>query len=116
MSGGAVVCEPHEPQTDPGMGSPGPDVDGPGGDGGGAPAPAPGRGRGRGAQNASRPRRACLLSATAGTQSKKLVLLLVPSQLQLFNPNIHAGFKAFLEPLRGQEPPALQTKTRTPQA
>lgn len=26
--------EPHEPQTDPGMGSPGPDVDGPGGDGG----------------------------------------------------------------------------------
>ena len=31
MSGGVVVCEP---QTDPGMGSPGPDVDGPGGDGG----------------------------------------------------------------------------------
>ena len=113
MSGGVVVCEP---QTDPGMGSPGPDVDGPGGDGGGAPAPAPGRGRGRGAQNASRPRRACLLSATAGTQSKKLVLLLAPSQLQLFNPNIHAGFKALLEPLRGQEPSTLQTKTRTPQA
>lgn len=37
MSGGAVVCEPHEPQTDPGMGSPGPDVDGPGGDGGAPP-------------------------------------------------------------------------------
>lgn len=47
---------------------------------------------------------------------KKLVLLLVPSQLQLFNPNIHAGFKALLEPLRGQEPSTLQTKTRTPQA
>ena len=48
MSGGAVVCEPHEPQTDPGMGSPGPDVDGPGGDGG--DAPATGRGGGGGAE------------------------------------------------------------------
>ena len=39
-----MVCEPHEPQTDPGMGSPGPDVDGPGGDGGGDPATGRGGG------------------------------------------------------------------------
>ena len=107
MSGGAVVCEPHEPQTDPGMGSPGPDVDGPGGDGG---RPRHWSWWWWRRRMLSRPGRACLLSATAGTQSKKLVLLLVPSQLQLFNPNIHAGFKAFLEPLRAKSLLRLKPK------
>ncbi len=84
MSGGVVVCEP---QTDPGMGSPGPDVDGPGGDGGGAPAPAPGRGRGRGAQNASRPRRACLIDTTGGTFPEKTVLLTVLHKITMAKPS-----------------------------